>query len=133
MLVLGLTTLAAIAFAVVLFPVFVTSKSFEPACMRDARDFVYATGKAIQRYAQDHNGRAPESLDHLYPAYTRDVRVTSAVAGFGGESAALDYRQPARLGNAQTLILEVRWLNPRDRRGLRPVKLWGDLHKPVTM
>ena len=122
-----------IVVSVALHPVFVTSRSFEPASMGEARDFVYAVGAAIKRYAYDHNGRTPKTLRELYPDYTRDARVTYATVRFDGELAALDYRQPNKLGDVRTLVLETSWLNPQHQSGLRPVKLWGDLHRPTAM
>ncbi len=99
--------------------------------MKEARSFVYAAGQAIQRYAHDHDGCAPDSLSQLYPLYTRDRRVTTSVVRFSNELAALDYSKPGRLGDPHTLVMEVRWLHKR--RGLRPVELWGDLHRPRIM
>ncbi|MCA9289715.1 MAG: hypothetical protein KDA25_01215 [Phycisphaerales bacterium] len=61
---------------------------------RVTRDFTLLWG-ALDRYAEDHGGRVPETLDALVPRYLREVPVDPFSIGADGVGRTYGYRTGA--------------------------------------
>lgn len=134
LVVLLLSLCVAAVLGVLLYPVLMSTGRAVPPWVGQANSLAFNLGLAIKKYADDHGGRPPSALDELYPAYTSDVRATKSEVLLAGQRVVIKYHRPKALGNPKDLVLEIRPAHRTNLTGYsRPVRLWGDLHRPRTM